>query len=112
METQGLNPVHLVVTDLERSARVYTAAFGLEELWREPGRVFLNTPGRPDVLTLSEGDGARLDHIGFLRADPSGLDQAVARAERAGGRVVERHEMEGGTPTAFVEDPDGFVVQL
>ena len=112
METQGLNHVHLVVTDLERSARFYCEAFGLQELSREPRRVYLNTPGRPDVVTLSLGDEPRFDHLGFLLAERAGLDEAVRKAERAGGRVVERHDMEGGAPTAFVKDPDDYVIQL
>lgn len=112
VETQGLNHVQLVVADLERSARFYMEAFGFQELYREPGRVFLNTPGRPDVVTLAEGDRPRVDHIGFLGADRRGLEAAVAAAERAGGRVVERHQMEGGSPTAFIEDPDGHRIQL
>jgi catechol 2,3-dioxygenase-like lactoylglutathione lyase family enzyme len=112
MKSEGLNHVHLHVTDLERSVRFYREAFALEELHRQPSRVFLNTPGRPDVVTLSQADEAGLDHLGFLVSDRADLDEAVDRAERAGGRVVERHAMEGGAPTAFVEDPDGYRIQL
>jgi catechol 2,3-dioxygenase-like lactoylglutathione lyase family enzyme len=111
MTTQGLNHVHLVVTDLERSVRFYREAFGLEELYRRPDQVFLNTPGRADVLTLTQGEEPRVDHLGFLLAEREGLPEAVERVERAGGRVV-RREMEGASPTAFVEDPDGHLVQL
>jgi catechol 2,3-dioxygenase-like lactoylglutathione lyase family enzyme len=111
MGTQGLNHVHLVVTDLERSVRFYREAFGVEELSRREGQVFLNTPGYSDVLTLTQGSEPRLDHLGFLLAEREELPAAVERAERAGGRVASR-DMDGGEPTAFVEDPDGYLVQL
>lgn len=111
MTTQGLNHAHLVVTDLERSVRFYREAFGVEELYRREGQVFLNTPGHSDVLTLTQGESARVDHLGFLLAERDELPAAVERAERAGGRVVSR-EMDGGEPTAFVEDPDGYLLQL
>lgn len=31
---------------------------------------------------------------------------------RAGGRLVEKGALEGGIPTAFVEDPDGYRIQI
>ena len=110
VETQGLNHVHLIVTDLERSASFYKEAFGLEELYRHEDQVFLNTPGRTDLLTLTRGAGPRLDHIGFLLADRTGLPDLVRRVTAAGGTVTDR-EVEGEA-TPFVEDPDGYLILL
>ncbi len=30
----------------------------------------------------------------------------------AGGTLIEKGELEGGIPTAFIEDPDGYRIQI
>jgi catechol 2,3-dioxygenase len=110
VETQGLNHIHLIVTDLERSERFYKEAFGLEELYRREHQVFLNTPGRGDVVTLTQGDAPRVDHLGFLLADRADVPDAMTRVEAAGGTMQTR-DVEG-EPATFVEDPDGYFIQL
>jgi catechol 2,3-dioxygenase-like lactoylglutathione lyase family enzyme len=112
--------IHLTVRDLERSVRFYREAFGLKEILRheEDRMVFLQTPGTSEVVTLREEQSERvgscggIDHFGFPLVDASELDRAIAEVEAAGGRLIEKHSLAGGYPTAFVADPDGYRIQI
>lgn len=118
MRHRGLRHLHLVVRDLERSVRFYEQAFGMKVLHRRPGMVFLQTPGVPEALTLQQEESDRVgrcggvDHFGFPLEDPGELDAAIEEIVRAGGRLVEKGALEGGIPTAFVTDPDGYRIQI
>ena len=120
MKHRGLIHVHIVVSDLDRSQKFYEQAFGLREIMRHDDRrmVFLQTPGVGDVLTLHEepsdrvGVCAGIDHIGFPLVDANDLDEAIREVEAAGGKLIEKAEIGGGFPTAFVSDPDGYRIQI
>lgn len=121
IRTRGLHHIHLVVRDLDRALRFYTGVFGMEERFRDgPKMVFLNTPGSEDLVTLNEdpaearlaGNNGGVAHFGFRLADPSELDAAIAEIEAAGGRLVRRGEHAPGVPYAYVQDPDGYVIEL
>lgn len=121
IRTQGLTHIHLVVRDLERSLRFYRTVFGMEERFRDgPKMVFLNTPGSQDLVTLNEdpaeaqlaGCQGGVAHFGFRLVDASDLDRAIAEVEAAGGRLVRRGEHAPGVPFAYVQDPDGYVIEL
>ena len=121
IQTKGLYHIHLVVRDLERSLRFYRDGFGMEEQFRSGATmVFLSTPGSDDLVTLNE-DPAEVDqagvnggvgHFGFKLADASDLDAAIAEVEAAGGRLIRRGEHAPGAPFAYVEDPDGYLIEL
>jgi catechol 2,3-dioxygenase-like lactoylglutathione lyase family enzyme len=120
IETEGLTHIHLLVSDLERSLRFYKVAFGLEEQFRDgPTMVFLRTPGSRDTITLN-ADSARMDrvgrggvdHFGFRLKPDVDLDAAITEVVAAGGRLVERGEHAPGVPYAYVEDPDGYLIEL
>jgi catechol 2,3-dioxygenase-like lactoylglutathione lyase family enzyme len=121
VKTQGLTHIHLVVRDLERSLRFYQTVFGMQERFRDgPKMVFLNTPGSQDLVTLNEdpaeaplaGKSGGVAHFGFRLARPADLDAAIAEVERAGGRLIERGERGSGMRFAYVQDPDGYVIEL
>jgi catechol 2,3-dioxygenase-like lactoylglutathione lyase family enzyme len=121
IRTQGLTHIHLVVRDLERSLRFYQAVFGMEEQFRDgPKMVFLNTPGSQDLITLNEDPGeARLAgvnggvaHFGFRLAQFADLDAAIAEVEAAGGKLIRRGEHGPAKRFAYIEDPDGYVIEL
>ena len=121
IKTQGLTHIHLVVRDLDRSLRFYQSVFGMEERFRDgPKMVFLNTPGSRDLVTLNEdpveaelaGENGGVAHFGFLLADPGSIDAAIAEVESAGGMLVRRGEHAPGAPFAYVEDPDGYLIEL
>ena len=113
MDTHGINHIHILVEDLERSLRFYSV-FGFQRIAGHDDLHFLFRPGHKDVLTLRvAGEERGVDHFGLMLKDPSTLEDAIAELESAGGKVVERFVMNPGeTPTAILEDPDGYRVQI
>jgi lactoylglutathione lyase len=116
----------LQVKDLDRAVSFYGAVIGLVEMNRVEaeiaGRavtevVFMPTyPGGPMFILAHFHDTAAPAAneliLGFATKDIAAL---VARAEQAGGRVVEpAHEVPGmgGMLVAFIADPEGHVLQL
>ena len=121
IRTQGLTHIHLVVRDLERSLRFYQGVFGMEESFRDgPRMVFLNTPGSQDLITLNEdpaeaqlaGVNGGVAHFGFRLVESVDLDTAIAEVEAAGGKLIRRGEHAPGVSFAYLEDPDGYVIEL
>ena len=121
IRTQGLTHIHLLVRDLERSLRFYQGVFGMEERFRDgPKMVFLNTPGSEDLITLNEdpaearlaGVNGGVAHFGFRLAESADLDDAIAEVKAGGGKLIGRGEHAPGVPFAYVEDPDGYVIEL
>jgi catechol 2,3-dioxygenase-like lactoylglutathione lyase family enzyme len=121
IRTQGLTHIHLVVRDLDRSLRFYQSVFGMEERFRDgPKMIFLNTPGSQDLITLNEdpaeaqlaGVNGGVAHFGFRLANSTDLDTAIAEIEAAGGKLIRRGEHAPGVRFAYVEDPDGYVIEL
>ena len=121
IQTQGLYHIQLVVRDLDRSIRFYQSVFGMTELFRVgPKMIFLNTPGSQDLITLHEdaeradlsGENGGVAHFGFKLTDGADLDDAIAQVEAAGGRLAERGEHTPGVPFAYVQDLDGYLIEL
>ena len=121
IRTQGLTHIHLVVRDLERSLRFYKNVFGMEERFRDgPKMVFLNTPGSQDLITLNEdpaqaqvaGVNAGVAHFGFRLLQSADLAAAIGMVEAAGGKLIRRGEHAPGKTFAYIEDPDGYVIEL
>jgi catechol 2,3-dioxygenase-like lactoylglutathione lyase family enzyme len=117
VENRGLRHLHICVSDLDRSLRFYQGVFGMQEKFRDGPLVFLTTPGSEDSLTLNPdparaGQRGGVDHFGFKLATKDDLDAAIATAEAHGGRLVERGEHAPGYPYAYVEDPDGYLVEF
>ena len=124
MNFTGIRHVHLLVAEHDRAVAFYTQAFGMAEVFRTGSLVLVGTPGGGDSLALdlagTEDDRARagqqggVEHFGIHLAEPSAtaVDEAVRRAEQAGGRLVERGEHAPGLPYAFVADPDGYTIEI
>jgi len=60
------------------------------------------------------GQQGGVEHFGIHLAEASAaaVDEAVRRAEQAGGHLVERGEHAPGLPYAFVADPDGYTIEI
>ena len=119
IRTGGLRHIHLLVRSMDASLRFYGAVFGCQELFREDELVFIRTPGTDDLITLHEDAGSKevgtsggVRHFGFELVDVADVDAAVRAVEAAGGRLIRRGEHDGGTVFAYVEDPDGYVIEL
>lgn len=111
----------LNVADVERSAEFYTTQLGFEESWsfvtadgRTENRYVAADNGVELQLSETEGEtefqqGTAWDHVAVLVDD---VDEAFERIDHHG--VVEEpgDQPEADARTAFIEDPDGHVVEL
>jgi lactoylglutathione lyase len=130
--TLGLAHVNLNVSDIDRSVRFYTEVFGLEllsdgtETIQREGQpvelrqALLSTPGRQDLLALSHAasfpiGNAGLNHIGFNFESDEDVRTAIEAVPRHGGKIVKEGEREEGGVRevfAYVQDPDGYYVEM
>jgi catechol 2,3-dioxygenase-like lactoylglutathione lyase family enzyme len=125
--TGGINHVNLVVSDLDRSVAFYRAALGFDDAASRSGITFMRTPGTGDLLALqpaggdldrlagqsrTPGDSGGVDHIGFAVQSPAMVDLIVQAVQQHGGTLLWRTDNEHGGTSAFVTDPDGYVLQL
>lgn len=117
----GMSHIHLWVSDMDRSVQFYTQAFGMIERFRAgPGLVSLNTPGTNDSISLNydpadertKGEMGTVAHFGFRLAEPADLDGAIEEVVAAGGRLVKSEEQRNGRRSAYVADPDGYLIEL
>jgi catechol 2,3-dioxygenase len=113
-----LGPVHLVVTDLDRSSGFYKEAIGLKEHRRENGVAALGAGGEV-LLVLHEepraasASGAHAGLYHFALLHPSRLE--LARAARR--LAATRTPIQGASDHLFSEaiylpDPDGNGIEL
>jgi catechol 2,3-dioxygenase-like lactoylglutathione lyase family enzyme len=113
MKPRGLRHLALTTTDLEKSARFYIDVLGLERAFSHPGMIFLRTPGGDDLLNFVESKApvdpkaSGLDHFGLHFTRPQWKRVAPA-LERAGVSVRGRR----GRSAVYIEDPNGYTVEL
>ena len=107
-ETADMRLLHtmLRVGDLDRSLRFYTEVLGMQLLRRRD-----YPEGRFTLAFVGYGLGSGYGHIALGVDDIHGTCSAIADR---GGRVTRppgpmKH---GSTVIAFVEDPDGYKVEL
>ena len=116
IKTYGLTHLNLEVADPEASLRFYSSLFGVKEYFRAAAGIQVLGPGPRDVLAFVRGDAAGkvggISHFGFRLTDPNDIDDAVAAAERAGGRIIRRGEFAPGLPYVYVADPDGYEIEI
>lgn len=125
MKSRGLTHIQLTVRDLSRSIQFYRSVLGLQTKFdaREDHIAFLTTPGTNDIITLNaSGDQARagdlggVAHFGFHVEDIPDFEHALVQAVKAGGQVLERGFRSTvdcpNEPWAFVQDPDGYLVEI
>jgi catechol 2,3-dioxygenase-like lactoylglutathione lyase family enzyme len=113
----GLSHIALAVRDLDRTVDFYTRAFGVREYYRDSGSAQVLGPGPYDVLAFEvdpdrAGKAGGAIHFGFRLTHSGAIDAALAAVEAAGGRLKERGDFGAGQPFAFVEDPDGYEIEL
>jgi catechol 2,3-dioxygenase len=115
--TLRLGPVHLTVSDLDRSIAFYEQSIGLP-LRRRDGGVAALGPGAEDVLVLVQESGARragrhagLYHVALLH--PSRLELARAGARLVATRTPITGASDHGISEAiYLPDPDGNGLEL
>ena len=117
VKTYGLTHISLTVRDPERSLRFYRDVFGVKEYYRDTNSIQVLGPGKHDVIAFDRsrrkaGKRGGIDHFGFRLTKPSDIDNAIAEVERAGGKLLRRGEFSPGFPYAYVEDPDGYEIEI
>jgi catechol 2,3-dioxygenase-like lactoylglutathione lyase family enzyme len=117
VKTKGLCHIAIKVMDMEKSILFYTGLFNLRVIQREEGMAFLNTPGKPDSLALF-GTGEKVPHDGGLAhfgffVDDENFDRALSYVKENGIKVRRGPgAWHGGGRFVYVEDPDGYEVQI
>ena len=116
IDTHGLNHISLSVRDPERSLAFYQKLFGVREYHRDADGIQVRGPGPHDVLVFerraSHGTAGGIDHFGFRLTDPGHIDQALQEARAAGARILRHGEFAPGQPYLYIEDPDGYTIEI
>lgn len=117
LRTHGLTHISLAVRDPERSLQFYSSVFGVKEYYRDDSTIQVLGPGDKDVLAFERdlenaGKAGGIAHFGFRLVKPEDVDVAVNLVEAAGGKLKQRGEFSPGFPFAFVEDPDGYEIEI
>jgi catechol 2,3-dioxygenase-like lactoylglutathione lyase family enzyme len=117
IETYGLTHVALAVRDVKRSLRFYRKVFGMVAVYRSDDFIQAQTPGSRDVLVFEKsvaraGKRGGIAHFGFRLVDPADIDKAARAVEAAGGKILRSGEFVPGETYLFVEDPDGYEVEI
>lgn len=111
----------LNVADADRSVEFYTGELGFEESWsfvtedgKTENRYVVADNGIELQLSRTEGEtefdsGTAWDHVA-VRVDD--VDEAFDRIVHHGVVKEPGDQPEAGARTAFIEDPDGHVVEL
>ena len=117
IRTHGLTHISLAVKNPERSLRFYEAVFGVEEYYRDAESIQAKGHGTSDVIAFERdakhaGRSGGIQHFGFRLVDPKDIDAAVDAVLAAGGTLLRRGEFSPGFPYAYVEDPDGYEIEI
>jgi catechol 2,3-dioxygenase len=112
-----LGPVHLTVTDVERSADFYERAIGLRPGPRDGDEIRLGA-GDGDLLVLHEradakpaGRHAGLYHFALLHPNRLELGRAVRRLAESGTPISGASD-HGISEAIYLPDPDGNGIEL
>lgn len=113
----SLGPVHLTVSDIERSISYYEESVGLAVLERADGRTSLGVAARP-LLVLVERAGAPpafgytgLYHFALLVPDRPDLARWLAHAARDGVPLVGLSD-HFVSEALYLSDPDGHGIEI
>ncbi len=119
--TRGLRHVALNVADVATSVAFYTALFGMRVVWQPDAENAYLSSGC-DNLALhralpgphaGQAAGQRLDHFGFVVAQPGDVDRAAeVLAARQVSVVTAPRTHRDGSRSLYCKDPDGNLIQV
>ena len=116
--THGLRHLALNVADVAASVQFYSSLFGMQVVWQPDAENAYLSSGC-DNLALHkapvnmEQSGQRLDHLGFIVAQPDDIDRAAeALTERNILMVKPPITHRDGSRSLYFADPDGNIIQI
>ncbi len=117
IKTHGLTHISLAVRDPERTLAFYQKVFGVKEYFRDENSIQVLGPGSHDVIAFEKdvanaGKSGGIAHFGFRLVNAADINSAVGEVTQAGGTVIRRGEFGPGLPFAFVQDPDGYEIEI
>jgi catechol 2,3-dioxygenase-like lactoylglutathione lyase family enzyme len=116
IRTHGLSHINLDVRDPEVSLRFYEQMFGVKEYFRDAESIQALGPGSHDVMAFVRSERAGcaggISHFGFRLVAPEDIEQALATARAAGAKILRTGEFAPGLPYLYVEDPDGYEIEI
>lgn len=117
VKTFGLTHIALKVQNPERSLQFYQQVFGLQEYFRDDESIHAKTLDAHDVITFVKsesgaGQEGGIIHFGFRLITADDIDLVVTEVQKAGGKILRQGEFSPGNPFAFVQDPDGYEVEI
>ncbi len=113
MPNRGLRHLALKSRDLAATKRFYVDVLGLEIAFPHKGMLFLQTPDGGDILNFIETKrrfnprAGGLHHFGF-HVPASEWRKLLAKLRRAGA-PIQGHR---GRAAVYIEDPNGYTVEL
>jgi catechol 2,3-dioxygenase-like lactoylglutathione lyase family enzyme len=118
VKTGGLCHVAIDVTDLERSLKFYTDLFDMNVGERTDRYIQLKTAGAKDSFFLFKaegpvnphGCGLKNFHFGF-RIDENNYERAMDYIHKNNIKIYHNPNRAPGH-YVYIEDPDGYVIQL
>ena len=118
-EHMGIIHVCLNVTDAEESVQFYTEQLGFEESWSfESGDTINRYVTDDDGVEIQLSDTSGVDEVetgtawDHLALSVESVDDAFERIDHFGTVQEPQDQPAAGARTAFIEDPDGHVVEL
>jgi catechol 2,3-dioxygenase-like lactoylglutathione lyase family enzyme len=117
IKTYGLTHINLAVRDPDSSLAFYEKVFGVKEYYRDENSIQVLGPGSHDVIAFERdeanaGKSGGIAHFGFRLTEPEDIEAAVTEVKRAGGKLIRRGEFAPGLPFAYVNDPDGYEIEI
>ena len=113
----GIRSVDLAVRDLNATKAFYEVQWGLKEVSRENGTIYMRATGTDHhVLAIHQAPRAKLMSINLGAPDPATVDALAAQAKALGATVLEMpHNLAavaGGGYGFSVKSPEGQTVTI
>ena len=116
-QANGIRSVDLGVPDLDATAKFYSAVWGLKEVAREGGSLYMRATGKDHhVLGLHQAPRAVLKSINLAAPDRAAVDGLHAKAKSLGANVIDaphaKSAAAGGGYGFSLKSPEGQTITI